>query len=38
MVMGQCRSAYSFRGADVGFFLRFAADYPGARTVRLGRN
>ncbi len=32
------QAIYSFRGADVGFFLRFAADYPGARTVRLGRN
>jgi uncharacterized protein (TIGR00375 family) len=32
------QAIYSFRGADVGFFLRFAADYPGARTVRLDRN
>jgi DNA helicase II / ATP-dependent DNA helicase PcrA len=32
------QAIYSFRGADVGFFLRFAADFPGARTVRLGRN
>jgi ATP-dependent DNA helicase UvrD/PcrA len=32
------QAIYSFRGADVGFFLRFAADYPGATTVRLDRN
>jgi DNA helicase II / ATP-dependent DNA helicase PcrA len=32
------QAIYSFRGADVGFFLRFPADFPGARTVRLGRN
>jgi len=32
------QAIYSFRGADVGFFLRFAADYPGARTVSLGLN
>ena len=32
------QAIYSFRGADVGFFLRFATDYPGARTVQLGRN
>ena len=29
------QAIYGFRGADVGFFLRFAADYPAARTVRL---
>jgi ABC transporter DrrB family efflux protein len=27
-----------FRGADVGFFLRFREDYPTARTVHLTRN
>ena len=32
------QAIYSFRGADVSFFLRFAADYPEARTVRLTRN
>jgi superfamily I DNA/RNA helicase len=32
------QAIYSFRGADVGFFLRFGADFPGARTVRLARN
>jgi DNA helicase-2/ATP-dependent DNA helicase PcrA len=32
------QAIYRFRGADVGFFLRFKADFPGARTVRLGRN
>ncbi|HZB31344.1 MAG TPA: UvrD-helicase domain-containing protein [Streptosporangiaceae bacterium] len=32
------QAIYSFRGADVGFFLRFAADFPGATTVQLGRN
>jgi DNA helicase II / ATP-dependent DNA helicase PcrA len=32
------QAIYGFRGADVGFFLRFAADYPGARTVTLTRN
>ncbi len=32
------QAIYSFRGADVGFFLRFAADFPAARTVRLARN
>jgi superfamily I DNA/RNA helicase len=32
------QSIYSFRGADVGFFLRFAEDFPGARVVRLARN
>ncbi|MDT0310412.1 UvrD-helicase domain-containing protein [Streptomyces sp. DSM 44917] len=32
------QSIYRFRGAEVGFFLRFAEDFPGARTVRLSRN
>ena len=27
------QAIYGFRGADVGFFLRFAADYPAASTV-----
>ena len=32
------QAIYGFRGADVGFFLRFAADYPGAQTVTLTTN
>lgn len=32
------QAIYSFRGADVGFFLRFGVDFPAARTVRLTRN
>ena len=32
------QSIYGFRGADVGFFLRFQEDYPGARVVHLTRN
>jgi DNA helicase II / ATP-dependent DNA helicase PcrA len=32
------QAIYGFRGADVGFFLRFGTDYPGARTVYLTRN
>jgi DNA helicase II / ATP-dependent DNA helicase PcrA len=32
------QAIYGFRGGDVGFFLRFAADYPGAATVQLTRN
>jgi uncharacterized protein (TIGR00375 family) len=32
------QAIYGFRGADVGFFLRFAADYPGTTTLRLTRN
>src|SRR5215218_2530609 len=32
------QAIYGFRGADVGFFLRFAEDYPAAATVRLTRN
>jgi uncharacterized protein (TIGR00375 family) len=32
------QSIYRFRGADVGFFLRFRQDFPGARVVHLTRN
>jgi superfamily I DNA/RNA helicase len=32
------QAIYGFRGADVGFFLRFAKDFPDATTVRLTRN
>jgi len=32
------QSIYGFRGADVGFFLRFGADYPGATTCHLSVN
>ena len=32
------QAIYGFRGADVGFFLRFTEDYPGATTLRLTRN
>jgi uncharacterized protein (TIGR00375 family) len=32
------QAIYSFRGADVGFFLRFTADFADARQVRLSRN
>ena len=32
------QAIYSFRGADVGFFLRFGSDFPTARTIRLARN
>jgi DNA helicase-2/ATP-dependent DNA helicase PcrA len=32
------QAIYRFRGADVGFFLRFQGDFPTARTVQLGRN
>jgi DNA helicase II / ATP-dependent DNA helicase PcrA len=32
------QAIYGFRGADVGFFLRFGEDYPGATTVHLTRN
>lgn len=32
------QSIYRFRGADVGFFLRFQQDYPTAQTVELRRN
>ncbi len=32
------QAIYAFRGADVGFFLRFRQDFPTARTVPLTRN
>jgi DNA helicase II / ATP-dependent DNA helicase PcrA len=32
------QAIYSFRGADVGIFARFAADFPAATTVELTRN
>jgi DNA helicase II / ATP-dependent DNA helicase PcrA len=32
------QAIYGFRGADVGFFLRFGEDFPGAREVRLTRS
>jgi uncharacterized protein (TIGR00375 family) len=32
------QAIYAFRGADVGFFLRFQEDYPAAHTVSLTRN
>jgi superfamily I DNA/RNA helicase/PHP family Zn ribbon phosphoesterase len=32
------QAIYSFRGADVGFFLRFEQDYPAARRAALTRN
>ena len=32
------QSIYGFRGADVGIFTRFAADFPGATTVELTQN
>jgi DNA helicase-2/ATP-dependent DNA helicase PcrA len=32
------QAIYGFRGADVGSFQRFRDDYPGARTIVLGRN
>ncbi|MGH3376268.1 MAG: UvrD-helicase domain-containing protein [Actinoallomurus sp.] len=32
------QAIYAFRGADVGFFLRFAADFAAATTVLLTRN
>jgi superfamily I DNA/RNA helicase len=32
------QSIYSFRGAEVGYFLRFAEDFPTATVVRLTRN
>ncbi|GLW62569.1 DNA helicase [Actinomadura rubrobrunea] len=32
------QAIYRFRGADVGFFLRFRQDFPSARTVQLTRN
>jgi len=32
------QAIYAFRGADVGFFLRFQQDFPTAGTVALTRN
>ncbi|MBB5754375.1 UvrD-helicase domain-containing protein [Prosthecomicrobium pneumaticum] len=32
------QAIYGFRGADAACFARFAADFPAARTFRLGRN
>jgi len=32
------QSIYGFRGADVGFFLRFREDWPGVRVIHLTRN
>lgn len=32
------QAIYSFRGADVGYFLRFSEDFVDARLVRLARN
>jgi DNA helicase II / ATP-dependent DNA helicase PcrA len=32
------QAIYGFRGADVGFFLRFREDFAGATTTRLERN
>ena len=32
------QAIYGFRGANVGFFLRFREDYPQARTAALTRN
>ncbi|HEU5108331.1 MAG TPA: ATP-dependent helicase, partial [Micromonosporaceae bacterium] len=32
------QAIYRFRGADVGFFLRFRQDFDGARTIPLSRN
>jgi len=32
------QAIYSFRGADVSYFLRFAQDFTDARVVRLTRN
>ncbi|HLT09407.1 MAG TPA: ATP-dependent helicase, partial [Micromonosporaceae bacterium] len=32
------QAIYSFRGADVGYFLRFSEDFTDARMVRLARN
>ena len=32
------QAIYRFRGADVGFFLRFGEDYPGAATAALTAN
>ncbi|MGH3165967.1 MAG: ATP-dependent helicase, partial [Trebonia sp.] len=32
------QAIYGFRGGDVGYFLRFASDYPSAGRVELSRN
>jgi uncharacterized protein (TIGR00375 family) len=32
------QAIYGFRGGDVGYFLRFAEDYPAARSVQLARS
>jgi len=32
------QAIYGFRGADSSCFARFAADYPGAKTINLKRN
>jgi DNA helicase-2/ATP-dependent DNA helicase PcrA len=32
------QAIYAFRGADVGYFLRFQHDFPDAQLVRLTRN
>ncbi len=32
------QAIYGFRGADAGCFARFGKDFPGTRTLRLGRN
>jgi len=32
------QSIYGFRGADADCFWRFCEDFPGARTITLGRN
>ncbi|HEY4022269.1 MAG TPA: UvrD-helicase domain-containing protein, partial [Pseudonocardiaceae bacterium] len=32
------QAIYAFRGADVGFFLRFQEDFPAAKAVALTRN
>jgi uncharacterized protein (TIGR00375 family) len=32
------QAIYGFRGGDVGYFLRFATDYPAASRVELTRN
>jgi uncharacterized protein (TIGR00375 family) len=32
------QAIYGFRGSDPSYFARFAADYPGARTLTLARN
>ncbi len=31
------QAIYGFRGGDVGYFLRFRSDFPGAETARLSR-